>query len=93
MGVVAPVGRGIFHRPRSGATVFSGGGGVNSNQSTPEAPRSDGPEVGGVPERFRVLPERVKPEDWVIEVPAEDPPDPEGGRDTDRDFVIRFGGP
>lgn len=65
---------------------------MSSDQSRAEAPRPPVPGASDVPERFRVLPERVKPEDWVMEVPAEDPPDPEGGRDTDRDFMLRLGG-
>ena len=65
---------------------------MEGDESPPEAPRAQEPGERDVPERFRVLPERVKPEDWVIDVPAEDAPDPEGGRDTDRDFVIRYGG-
>lgn len=65
---------------------------MNRDESTPDAPPVHGPQDRDVPERFRALPKRVKPEDWVIEVPAEDATDPEGGRDTDRDFVIRYGG-
>jgi hypothetical protein len=65
---------------------------MNGEESTPGARPAHGSQDRGVPERFRALPKRVEPEDWVIEVPAEDAPDPEGGRDTDRDFVIRYGG-
>jgi hypothetical protein len=65
---------------------------MNGDESTPEVQTAHGLQDRGVPERFQALPQRVKPEDWVIEVPAEDAPDPEGGRDTDRDFVIRYGG-
>jgi hypothetical protein len=43
-----------------------------------------------VPQRYRVLPEPISPEDWTTEQPSEDPPDPEGGRDTDRDFLLRY---
>ena len=60
-------------------------------ESSPQAPLGHGPDDRHVPQRFRILPERVKPQDWVTEVPAEDAPDPEGGRDTDRDFTIRYG--
>ena len=63
-----------------------------SDESTPAAPSEEGREAREVPERFRVMPQRVSPQDWVIDVPAENVPDPEGGRDTDRDFVIRYGG-
>ena len=65
---------------------------MGGDESTPEVPRGQGSGERDVPERFRVLPEHVNSEDWVIDVPAEDAPDPEGGRDTDRDFVIRYGG-
>ncbi len=43
-----------------------------------------------VPERYRVLPEPIAPEDMTTEQPSEDPPDPEGGRDTERDFLLRY---
>ncbi len=42
------------------------------------------------PARIRTLPERVRPEDMVIEIPADPPPDPEGGRNTDMDFTLRY---
>jgi hypothetical protein len=43
-----------------------------------------------VPERYKALPEPVRPEDMVTEQPSQDPPDPEGGRDTERDFMLRY---
>jgi hypothetical protein len=42
-------------------------------------------------DRFKRLPERVRLEDTVTTSDTEPVPDPEGGRDTDRDFLIRYG--
>jgi hypothetical protein len=64
---------------------------MNDDVSIPDTPRAQGPQDPGGADHFRVLPKRVKPEDWVINTPAEDAPDPEGGRDTDRDFLLRYG--
>ena len=44
------------------------------------------------PQRFKRLPERIKLEDTVESQPTEFARDPEGGRDTDRDFMIRYSG-
>lgn len=41
--------------------------------------------------RFSQLPEPIRLEDTVEAVDTRDVPDPEGGRDTDRDFAIRYG--
>ena len=41
--------------------------------------------------RFSRLPDPIRPEDMVEEVDTRAVPDPEGGRDTDRDFLIRYG--
>ena len=41
--------------------------------------------------RFSRLPAPIRPEDMVEEVDTRAVPDPEGGRDTDRDFLIRYG--
>ena len=41
--------------------------------------------------RFTRLPAPIRLEDTVEEVDARAVPDPEGGRDTDRDFLIRYG--
>jgi hypothetical protein len=43
-------------------------------------------------QRYKRLPRRVKPEDTVESQATRTPPDPEGGRDTDRDFMIRYSG-
>ncbi len=43
------------------------------------------------PDRFRTLPAHVRLEDTITSQDIEPVPDPEGGRDTDRDFLIRYG--
>ncbi len=43
------------------------------------------------PERFKHLPKPVKLEDTVASQDMEPVPDPEGGQDTDRAFLIRYG--
>jgi len=45
----------------------------------------------GEPRRFTQLPGPIRLEDTVEEVDTRAAPDPEGGRDTDRDFLIRYG--
>lgn len=45
----------------------------------------------GETKRFDHLPEPIRLEDTVAEVDTRDVPDPEAGRDTDRDFLIRYG--
>lgn len=42
--------------------------------------------------RFARLPEPVRLEDTVESQPTEAARDPEAGRDTDRDFMIRYSG-
>ncbi|MEJ7636315.1 hypothetical protein [Aeromicrobium sp.] len=42
-------------------------------------------------DRFSKLPERIRLEDTVTTSDTDPVPDPEGGRDTDRDFLIRYG--
>jgi hypothetical protein len=56
-----------------------------------DAPSEDA-DARRVPERYRSLPEPVRPEDMITEQPSQDPPDPEGGRDTERDFMLRYAG-
>ena len=41
--------------------------------------------------RFSRLPDPIRLEDTVEAVDTREIPDPEGGRDTDRDFMIRYG--
>lgn len=40
--------------------------------------------------RFRSLPEPVRPEDTVALLAASDERDPEGGRDTETEFMLRY---
>lgn len=42
-------------------------------------------------QRFKQLPEPVKLEDTVTSQDMEPVPDPEGGLDTDKLFMIRYG--
>jgi hypothetical protein len=49
-------------------------------------------QAGPHSQRFAHLPERVDPSDMVASQQTEPPPDPEGGRDTDSDFMLRYGG-
>ncbi len=57
------------------------------------APRSAGSrDERQVPARFRVLPERIDPDTMVISKESEAPGDPEAGRDTDRNFMLRYAG-
>jgi len=41
--------------------------------------------------RFSKLPTRIRLEDTVTTCDVDPVPDPEGGRDTDREFLIRYG--
>lgn len=50
----------------------------------------DEPEVQKV-NRFATLPRAIRAEDTIESVDTRAVPDPESGRDTDRDFVIRYG--
>lgn len=40
-------------------------------------------------QRYRHLPERVPLDELITEEPASDAPDPEMGRDPDRDWMLR----
>jgi hypothetical protein len=42
-------------------------------------------------ERFKHLPKPVRLEDTVTTSDTAPVPDPSGGRDTERDFMIRYG--
>jgi hypothetical protein len=42
-------------------------------------------------ERFQHLPERIRPEDMVTTQVTEPPPDPDGGRNPETDFMLRYG--
>lgn len=41
--------------------------------------------------KFARLPEPVDPKDMTTSQPADAPRDPRGGRDTERDFLLRYG--
>jgi hypothetical protein len=43
------------------------------------------------PDRFRRLPAPIRLEDTITTSDVDPVPDPEGGRDTNRDFLIRYG--
>jgi hypothetical protein len=45
----------------------------------------------GGSDRFSSLPKHIPIEDTVEGIDVRHVPDPEGGRDTDRDFLIRYG--
>jgi hypothetical protein len=47
---------------------------------------------GQDPNRFKNLPKRISAEDMVETTDTHVARDPEGGRDTDRDFMIRYAG-
>jgi hypothetical protein len=40
--------------------------------------------------RFTVLPSPIEIEDTLASQEVRDAPDPEAGRDTDRDFLLRY---
>ncbi len=42
-------------------------------------------------DRFRTLPKAVRLEDTITSQDVEPVPDPEGGMNTDRQFLIRYG--
>jgi hypothetical protein len=54
------------------------------------AEQPEQPEPGT--QRFKKLPEPIKLEDTVETKETRDARDPEDGRDTDRDFMIRYSG-
>ena len=43
------------------------------------------------PDRFKHLPAPVRLQDTVTSQETNPVPDPEGGRDTDTDFMLRYG--
>jgi hypothetical protein len=54
-----------------------------------EEERDDIAEPASDSQRFKRLPERVRLEDTVASQDTRVARDPEGGRDTDRDFMFR----
>ena len=53
---------------------------------------ADSTDERDVPARFRTLPERVNPDEMATSQESEGPADPEAGRDTARDFMLRYSG-
>lgn len=51
------------------------------------------PGSAGDPRRFSRLPARVKLRNTRASHPVSPPRDPDGGRDTERDFITRYGDP
>jgi hypothetical protein len=43
------------------------------------------------PDRFKHLPEPIRLQDTVTSQETSPVPDPEGGRNTDTDFILRYG--
>jgi hypothetical protein len=62
--------------------------GMSEHEDKGEA--EDAPQAGS--ERFKHLPEPVKLEDTVESQETEVARDPDGGRDPERDFMIRWAG-
>lgn len=64
------------------------------NPSMGEQPEEQDATAERTPDsqRFKRLPERVRLEDTVESKDTNVARDPEGGRDTDRDFMIRYSG-
>lgn len=57
-------------------------------------PDADALPVGAVreiPAKWRVLPPPITPEQMRTVQPNHDAPDPDGGRNPDTDFLIRYG--
>lgn len=50
------------------------------------------PAAPGPSERFRELPERIALKDMIATQETAPAPDPTMGRDTERDFVLRYVG-
>ncbi len=56
-----------------------------------ERPPAGAPEEAQVSDRYRHLPEPVHLEDTIATKDPDPAPDPNGGRDPDRDFMLRYG--
>jgi hypothetical protein len=54
--------------------------------SEPETGSASEPEAS---QRYKHLPERVPLDELITQTPASDAPDPEMGRDPDRDWLLR----
>lgn len=49
-------------------------------------------EIVDPSERYRRLPERVRLEDTIASQETAPAPDPDGGRNPNRDFMLRYAG-
>jgi hypothetical protein len=65
----------------------------DSGQAPGSAKQATGRSAADQPRsgRFTHLPERIDPKDTVTSKRVDPPRDPEGGRDTERDFLLRYG--
>lgn len=50
----------------------------------------DAPERPQRPDRWRRLPERIRPEEMTTTQPTEDARDPDGGRDPGKEWMLRY---
>jgi hypothetical protein len=63
---------------------------MGDQEVEPDATAKSEPAAESGSQRFKHLPDHVKLEDTVESQDTHVPQDPEGGRDTDRDFMIRY---
>ena len=68
---------------------MSGDDAVTSETAEPAAGTATPSAAQSAENRYHTLPERVRPEDMVEEVPSEPARDPDFGRDPDRDGPLR----
>ncbi len=52
----------------------------------------EGTEQASIAPDYRHLPEPIRLEDTVTSQETEPPPDPVGGREPERDFMLRYAG-
>jgi hypothetical protein len=62
---------------------------MGKRQPAAETTSTTDPDEPTPKARFSSLPERIRPEDMTTAQETEPPPDPEMGRDTDHDFLMR----
>ncbi len=58
-------------------------------QASEQPNLSKGPSAKGP---YSSLPKGIRLEDTIAAIESDPPPDPEAGRDTDRDFMLRYSG-
>jgi hypothetical protein len=54
--------------------------------------RRDVSDASTAEDRWRSLPTRIRLEDTIAAKESEPPPDPEAGRNTEQDFMLRYSG-